>query len=82
MEKEVWYQSKGVWGSGIVIILGLLQTFNIGEVGPVTYDNITANQEGITESLVQLGAFLAGALALWGRLTAKKQVTLKKEKND
>jgi len=80
MEKEVWYQSKGVWGSGIVIVLGLLQSLNIGDVGPVTIDNMTANQEGIAESLSQLGVFIAGALALWGRLTAKKQVTLKKEK--
>jgi len=80
MEKEVWYKSKGVWGSGIVIIIGLLQSLNIGEVGPVTIDNMTANQEGIAESLSQLGVFVAGLLALWGRLTAKKQVTLKKEK--
>lgn len=80
MEKEVWYQSKGVWGSGIVIILGLLQTLNIGDIGPVTYDNMMANQEGIVGSLAQLGTFVAGALALWGRLTAKKQVTFKKEK--
>lgn len=80
MEKEVWYQSKGVWGSGIVIIIGLLQSLNIGDLGPVTIDNMTANQEGIAESLSQLGVFIAGLLALWGRLTAKKQVTLKKEK--
>ena len=80
MEKEAQYQSKGVWGSGIVILLGFLQTFNITSIGPITIDNMTANQEGIAESLVQVGTFIAGAVALWGRLTATKKVALKKDK--
>lgn len=80
MEKEMWYQSKGVWGSLIVMGLGLMQSMNIGEAGPVSIDAMTAEKETLTEMMTQIGTIIAGALAMWGRLTAKKQVTLKKEK--
>ena len=80
MDKEVWYQSKTIWASLIVMAIGIMQSFNIGEVGPVTIDAMTAEKETLVESLTQLGVLIGGALAMWGRLTAKKQVTLKKEK--
>ena len=80
MEKELWYQSKGVWGSLIVMILGILQSLNLESVGPVSIDNMVAEKETLVESLSQLGVLFAGALAMWGRLTAKKQVKFKKDK--
>ena len=80
MDKEVWYQSKTIWASLIVMVIGIMQSFNIGEVGPVTIDAMTAEKETLVESLTQFGVLIGGALAMWGRLTAKKQVTLKKEK--
>ena len=80
MDKEVWYQSKTIWASLIVMAIGIMQSFNIGEVGPVTIDAMTAEKETLVESLTQFGVLIGGALAMWGRLTAKKQVTLKKEK--
>lgn len=76
-EKEVWYQSKGVWGSLFVMVLGILQALNISDIGPVSVENVTAEKETMVEMLTQVGIFAAGALALWGRLTAKKKVTLK-----
>jgi len=79
MEKEVWYQSKTVWASLIAMLIGVMQSLNIGSAGPVTIDSMAAESETIVEGLTQIGVFIAGAIALWGRLTATKKVTLKKE---
>ena len=80
MEKEPWYQSKTIWASLIVMAIGIMQSLNIGEVGPVSIDAMTAEKETLVKSLTQIGVLVGGAIAMWGRLTAKKQVTLKKEK--
>ena len=79
-EKEIWYQSKGVWGSVIVMLLGVLTSLNIGSFGPVSVENVAAEKETMVEMLSQFGVFIAGAIALWGRLKAKKKIVLKKEK--
>jgi hypothetical protein len=76
-EKEVWYKSKGVWGSLFVMILGILQAMNISSIGPVSVENVAAEQDTLVEMLTQIGIFAAGALALWGRLTARKKILLK-----
>lgn len=74
-EKELWYQSKTVWGSLIVMILGIMQTFNIAGI-----DKIAAEKESMIDTLSQIGVIVAGLIAMWGRLTAKKKVVFKKEK--
>ena len=61
-EKEVWYQSKTVWASLVVMVIGLMQSLNLGEVGPVSIDAMTAEKETLVESLSQLGV-LAGCLS-------------------
>ena len=80
MDKEVWYQSKTIWASLVVMAIGIMQSLNIGDVGPLSIDAMTTEKETLVESLTQFGILIGGALAMWGRLTAKKQVTLKKEK--
>jgi hypothetical protein len=80
MEKEMWYQSKGVWGSLIVMAMGVLQSMNIDSVGPVSIDAMTAEKDTLIETLTQLGVMAGGVFAMWGRLTAKKEIKFKKGK--
>jgi len=74
-QKELWYQSKAVWGSLVVMVLGVMQSLNVGGV-----ENVAAEKDTLIETLSQFGIIIAGVIAMWGRLTAKKKVILKKEK--
>ncbi len=70
-ETKVWYASKGVWGSVIVIasiVLRLLSKESEAQV-------VEAESGAIAEWIVQVVAAVGAVIAFWGRVTAKKELT-------
>lgn len=69
MEKtKEWYQSKTVWASLVTVVLGLLAA-----VGVV---DLQGESEQITEKIFELVVAIAGAVALYGRLSAKSKLLI------
>lgn len=76
MDTKKWYLSKTLWAGLITLIVGILTTFKVIQIGPVLVENIVAEQEGISQVVVGLFEMIAGAVVLWGRLIAKTELTL------
>ena len=64
-ETKQWYTSKAVWGGVVAMVLGVLGTVGV---------ELAAEQDSIVELLVQIGVVIGGALALFGRIYAKKRI--------
>ena len=66
-ETKQWYLSKGVWGGIVAAVIGVLSMFGVGAVN--------AEQETITELIMQIVSVIAGIVAVYGRITANKNIT-------
>lgn len=64
METKPWYQSKGVIGGAVAVVV---PTANL-------IFGIDLDQAELTLVLSQIGTAIAGAVALWGRIVATKQI--------
>lgn len=71
MDEKPFYMSKGVWGSVIVVLVTVLTLLGRKEEA----DIVNEQSGAISETIIQLVTIAAGALALWGRLSAKSKVT-------
>jgi hypothetical protein len=60
---KVWWQSKAVWGSAIAMVAGVVS------LAGVQLD--ASLQDELASLLTGAGEVVGGALALYGRLTAK-----------
>ena len=65
-----------MWASTITVVIGVLTTFKVIHVGPVIFENVTVETEGISQSIIGVITMVLGLIGLWGRLTAKKQIKL------
>lgn len=65
-EEKQWYLSRTVWA-----VLVMMATVLLGRFGYVITPEI---QEGIVSLSLDVVAVLSGALALWGRVAATKQL--------
>lgn len=74
-ETKPWYFTRGVIGPAVSIVLGLASA-------KLGYEFTRDDEEAITLALVGLGTAVFSAIGVWGRIKAKKKVTLKKEKTD
>ncbi len=64
MDKK-WWESRGVWGGVVALVLGILKT--TGWIKGI--ENIQVEQA--VDVAVNVAIALAGALALYGRVKAK-----------
>lgn len=71
MDEKKWYQSKTVWASLIVVVVSLLSMLGRKEEAIV----VSEQAEGIADWIIQLVTAVAGAIAFYGRITAKTKVT-------
>ena len=71
METKPWYLSKGIWGSLLVTAAFLLRLLGQEDVAAT----VEAESAGISEWIMQGMVLVGGALAFWGRVTAKKEIT-------
>ena len=72
-ETKPWYRSRGVWGSVISLIAvgaGLLG-FNAGSAEQETALNLIDRAIVLGDEIIALAG---AALALWGRISATKQI--------
>jgi len=65
-DTKKWYQSKAVWGALVVVIASALSS-----------TGIILPQTETVEVIMQIVAAVGGAIALYGRITAKKQIGAK-----
>ena len=65
-DTKKWYQSKAVWGALVVVIASALSS-----------TGIILPQTETVEVIMQIVAAVGGAIALYGRITAKKQIDAK-----
>ena len=75
MDSKPWYMSKTVWASIIGTIVGILTMFKVIHIGGIQVENIPAETEGLSQTIVGIVETVLGLLALYGRLTAKKVLT-------
>ena len=61
-----WYKSKAVWASLVVVIVGTLGMFGLGE--------LEGEEETITELVMQIVTVVSSIVALVGRVTAKSKI--------
>lgn len=71
MENKKWYTSKTIWASLIVVVVAALSMLGRTEEAAV----LTEQSEGISDWVIQLVTLIAGAIAFYGRITAKKVLT-------
>jgi hypothetical protein len=64
-----WYLSKTVVAALIVAICGILTLFGVGE-GTAAAEEA----EPIANNVIGLITAISGLIALWGRITAKKEI--------
>jgi hypothetical protein len=75
MDSKPWYMSKTVWASIIGTIVGILTMFKVIHIGGIQVENIPAETEGLSQSIVGAVEIILGLVALWGRITAKTTLT-------
>jgi hypothetical protein len=74
MDSKKWYLSKGVWGGGITMVLGVLLVAVAGLDLTEVIDRLGSEQEAINALAVGVLQVVGGFIALWGRLKAKQQI--------
>jgi hypothetical protein len=67
-ESKKWYMSKTIWSALVTVVIGTLMMIGVGT-------DVEAEQENIVELIMQVVGLVAGALAVYGRVTAKSEVT-------
>lgn len=70
METKHWYMSKSIWGSVIVMMVMLLRLLSKTQEAEV----IEAESGAITDWIIGVITMAGAALALFGRVTAKKVI--------
>lgn len=73
-ETKPWYQSIGVWASLVQVLVGV--AVSLGFVDSAAGSTIADQLPGLIVAIV---TSLAGALSLWGRVYAKKEITATNE---
>lgn len=68
MNGKAWYQSKACIGGCVAAIIGIISMFTA--IGPA----LEKEQGAITDGLVGLAEIFAGAMAIYGRIVATKQI--------
>ena len=63
-DTKPWYLSRGVIGSAIAT----------GAAAVFHYQIDASLQAGITEEIVGIGSLVGGAIALWGRINARRKI--------
>ena len=71
MEEKPWYLSKTIWASILVVVVSALAIFGRSEEATV----VEAEASGIADWIVQMITLVFGAIAFYGRLTAKTKIT-------
>ena len=75
MDEKPWYLSKTTWATIITMLVGLATAFKWVHIGPIVVDNLQAESEGVSQTIIGGIEFVLGAIGLWGRLTAKTKLT-------
>lgn len=71
-DTKPWYLSKGVMGPVVSIVLGIITTY--------TGMDFTAEEvDQATVVILGVGTSVFGVIGLWGRLKAKKTITMRKK---
>ena len=71
-ESKPWYLSRGVIAGLMTMVIGIAGAFGV--------DGLDVEKDQITEIILSVVTAIVGAVAVWGRVKAKQQVTLIKEK--
>lgn len=71
MDEKKWYASKTIWASLLIVVIALLSMFGRTEEAAAVQEQ----SSGIADWIVQLVTLIAGAIAFYGRITAKKVIT-------
>lgn len=69
--EKKWWESRGVLGSLATMAIGIA-----AGVGLVTEDEAAALTDQTAELLLAFGALVSGAVSLWGRIAARRRLTL------
>jgi hypothetical protein len=69
-EKKPWYLSTGVIGGLVAIAIAVVSQFKFGK-------QLEGEEVVITETILRIVTALAGALAVYGRVKAKKSISIK-----
>lgn len=72
MNSKDWYKSKTIWASLVTVVVGTLLT-----VGVV---DLEAEQDTITELIMQIVTIVSGIIALVGRVQATTAIKKRNEK--
>ena len=75
MDTNVWYKSKGVWGTLIAGACLVLQLTGVGNVTPEEQGKLA---DGLTNLAIIGGEVVGVVLAFVGRVKAKGPITLRK----
>ena len=67
-DNKPWYLSKTVIAGIVTMIIGVAGTFGLGAA-------IEGEKDQIVDVVIQIATALAGLVAVYGRLTAKKKIT-------
>lgn len=66
-ESKPWYLSRGVIGGLVAMVIGIVGAFGFGA-------GLVGEQAAIVDTVLQIATAGAGALAVWGRIRAKKKI--------
>jgi hypothetical protein len=66
-DTQPWYVSKGVWGGLVALIAA--------GAGLLHYTISPADQQSLIDALTAAGGALGSILAIYGRITATKQIS-------
>lgn len=73
-ETKKWWQSKGVIGGALCIICAVLLMVVMKTSPADTIDKVVAEKSNLEEMGLSIITLISGILALWGRLSAKKNI--------
>lgn len=73
-ETKKWWQSKGVIGGALCILSAALMMLVMKTSTADTIDKVVAEKSNLEEIGLMIINLIAGILALWGRLSAKKSI--------
>jgi hypothetical protein len=69
-DTQPWYLSRGVWGALVSVLATLAAALSHNKV-----QILPADQDQIVTLVLTLAGAIGGAVALYGRLRATKQIT-------
>ncbi len=65
-DSKAWYLSKTMWAGIVAMFIGIAKMSGV-EFGD-------GSEEQMTDSILAIATGIAGVVAIWGRLTAKKEI--------